>query len=71
VPSSVTTGCTGGTLNSATYGAGSAGLDGSFYWSSTQASGYNDYAVYLRFSDGSQNTLLKNALYSVRPIRAF
>jgi hypothetical protein len=71
VPSSATTSCTGGSLNSATYGASSAGLDGSFYWTSTQASGYNDYAVYLRFRDGTQNTLLKNALYRVRPIRAF
>jgi hypothetical protein len=71
VPSSATTSCTGGSLNSATYGASSAGINGSAYWSSTQDLGYPPYAVRLNFGDGSQGTALKNSLNRVRPIRAF
>jgi hypothetical protein len=71
VPSNITTGCTGGTLNSATYGASTAGINGSAYWSSTQDNGFPPYAVRLNFGDGSQGTALKNTLLKVRPIRAF
>ena len=71
VPSNITTGCTGGTLNSATYGASTAGINGSAYWSSTQDNGFPPYAVRLNFGDGSQGTALKNSLLRVRPIRAF
>jgi hypothetical protein len=70
VPSSVTTTCTGGTLNSSTYGAREAGLTDNFYWSSTQDSNNFSYAVFLRFGS-SQGTLQKNNTYRVRPIRAF
>jgi hypothetical protein len=71
VPSSITTGCTGGALNSATYGASAAGLQGSPYWSSTQDNGYPSYAVRLDFNNGAQGTSLKNSTLRVRPIRAF
>jgi hypothetical protein len=71
VPSNITTGCSGGTLNSATYGASTAGINGSAYWSSTQDNGFPPYAVRLNFGDGSQGTALKNTILRVRPIRAF
>lgn len=71
VPSSITTGCTGGALNSATYGASAAELQGSAYWSSTQDNGFPPYAVFLNFGNGSQGTALKNSTLRVRPIRAF
>jgi uncharacterized repeat protein (TIGR02543 family) len=73
VTSSATTACTGGTLNSATYGAGSAGFQGDFYWSSTQASGYPSYAYSRHFGTGNSYSALKNSTTGVRvrPIRAF
>jgi hypothetical protein len=70
VPSSITTTCTGGTLNSSTYGASAAGLTGGEYWSSTQDSSNASYAVVLDFG-GSQRTQQKFNTDSVRPIRAF
>ena len=72
VPSSVTTTCTGGTLNSSTYGASEAGLTagaGVDYWTSTQDT-VDSYAVVLNFG-GSQTTRIKNNTLRVRPIRAF
>ena len=73
VPSSITTTCTGGTLNSATYGASSAGLSSDFYWTSTQGDGYPNYASTLHFGllNPTQGTRQKNTLNRVRPIRAF
>lgn len=71
VAPSITTTCTGGTLNSTTYGAGSAGLSGDRYWSSTQSSGYQSYAQGWNLSTGAVSSALKNALVRVRPIRAF
>jgi hypothetical protein len=70
VPSSITTTCTGGTLNSSTYGASAAGLTGGEYWSSTQDFSNAAYAVVLDFG-GSQRTQQKFNTDSVRPIRAF
>jgi hypothetical protein len=70
VPSSITTTCTGGTLNSSTYGASAAGLTDDEYWSSTQDSSNASYAVVLDFG-GSQRTQQKFYTDSVRPIRAF
>ena len=73
VASSITTTCTGGTLNSATYGASSAGFAGDFYWTSTQGDGYPNYASTFHFSlpDPTQGSRQKNTLNKVRPIRAF
>ena len=69
VPSSVTTSCTGGTLNSATFGASGAGLRDDFYWSSTQDT-VNSWAAVTHFTNGSTNRQ-KFTLNYVRPIRAF
>jgi uncharacterized repeat protein (TIGR02543 family) len=73
VPSSETTACTGGTLNSATYGAGLAGFQSSYYWSSTQATGVPSYAYSRHFGTASSYAALKNSTTGVRvrPIRAF
>ena len=73
VPSSITTTCTGGTLNSATYGASSAGFISDYYWTSTQGDGYPNYASTFHFGlvSPTQNTRQKNTLNRVRPIRAF
>ena len=73
VASNITTTCTGGTLNSATYGASSAGLASDFYWTSTQGNGFPSYAATLHFGlvSPTQNTRQKNTLNKVRPIRAF
>ena len=70
VPANATTECTGGTLNSATYGASTAGIESTFYWSSTQASGYPTYAATVNFNITS-NTRQKFTSNYVRPIRAF
>jgi hypothetical protein len=73
VPSSISTTCTGGTLNSATYGASSAGFAGDFYWTSTQGDGYPSYASTFHFSllNPTQGSRQKNTSNKVRPIRAF
>ena len=70
VPANVTTECTGGALNSATYGAGAAGIENNYYWASTQASGYPSYAFTQHFSTGSSSRQKFTSNY-VRPIRAF
>lgn len=58
-----------GTLNSAIYGAGSAGFDG-HYWSSSE---YNASTAWNQaFTDGNQSGNAKSATgYKVRPVRAF
>jgi hypothetical protein len=61
VTSSVTTSCTGGTLNSATYGASAAGFQGDYYWTSTQADGYPPYAYSRNFGTGASYSALKNS----------
>ena len=70
VAPSVTTACTGGSLNSATYGASSAGFTAWVYWSSSERSAGN--AWYEGFSlGGTQNDASKAGSSYVRPVRAF
>ena len=66
---SVTTACTGGSLPSATYGAGTAGFVASPYWSSSESGAAYAWAQY--FSSGSQANGNKNTTTYVRPVRAF
>jgi hypothetical protein len=68
VAPSVTTRCTGGTLNSATYGASSAGFGNSNYWSSSESA---STVAYGQFADGVQFSTAKSGTGYVRPIRAF
>jgi uncharacterized repeat protein (TIGR02543 family) len=71
VAPSITTPCTGGSLNSTTYGAGSAGFTRDYYWTSTQDNN-TSYAHTRRFDTGSAYAALKNENFvGVRPIRAF
>ena len=68
---SVSTECstTSGSLNSATYGATSAGLLGFRYWSSSE---YNSSYAWLQYlSVGDQRNYDKNNPYYVRPVRSF
>ena len=66
---SVTTRCTGGSTNSATYGAGSAGFADSYFWSSSEYNTSN--ALNQSFYNGAQSASLKSITLYVRPIRAF
>jgi hypothetical protein len=66
----LTTVCTGGSLNSATNGASSAGFVGSIYWSSSEYSA--GYAWTQSFQDGVQALdAAKSIANYVRPVRAF
>jgi hypothetical protein len=66
----VATVCTGGNLNSGTYGAGSAGFVEDFYWSSSERN--NDNAWLQFFGNGVQSVNFKgDATRYVRPVRAF
>ena len=71
---SVTTRCTGGSLNSSTYGAASAGFVEAFYYSSSERDAY-DYGVNMAwaqdFTLGFQASTGKTSTPFVRPIRAF
>ena len=69
VSPSVTTACTGGTTNSATYGAGTAGFTDDSYWSSSEFSAL--FAWGHNFSDGHQGGNYKYYAWYVRPVRAF
>jgi hypothetical protein len=70
VAPSVTTVCTGGTINSATYGATSAGFGEISYWSSSEYSAA--YAWFQIFDGSGQSGADRNyPNYYVRPIRAF
>jgi len=75
VAPSVTTPCAGGTLNSGTYGAGSAGFAADvapdlIYWSSSEADGSNAWRQ--SFYSGEASIDFKDYNdYFVRPIRAF
>ena len=75
VAPAVTTRCTGGSINSATYGASSAGLVEDIYWSSSERTvgdGSNAWSTsYLSFQLGSQPTSTKASSRYVRPVRAF
>jgi hypothetical protein len=69
VAPSVTTGCTGGSLNSSTYGAGAAGFVANIYWSSSETVATNAWSQH--FTDVYQDRGSKGAAYYVRPVRAF
>ena len=69
VAPSVTTVCAGGSMNSSTYGASSAGFIGSYYWSSSEIQHNMTWTQYL--FGGGQTGLEKYAGSSVRPVRAF
>ena len=70
VAPSVTTMCTGGSINSATYGAGSAGFADNRYWSSSE--NYAAGALNQSFYNGAQSASgVKYWAYYVRPVRAF
>ena len=66
---SVTTACTGGSLPSATYGAGTAGFVADGYWSSSENNA--NYAWYQDFNGGAQSSSDKLYATYVRPVRAF
>ena len=66
---SVTTRCTGGSTNSATYGAGSAGFADSYFWSSSEYNTSN--ALNQSLYNGAQSASLKSITLYVRPVRAF
>ena len=61
--------CNGGSINSPTYGASSAGFIGA-YWSSSEHSGSNAHRQ-LIFSTGVVQLWSKNIESYVRPVRAF
>ena len=62
-----------GTLNSATYGASTAGLVESVYWSSSEVGTSSAWFQYLMGGSlgGNQNTTPKTSAMFVRPVRAF
>jgi len=66
---SVTTACTGGSLPSATYGAGTAGFVASPYWSSSEYGASLAWRQF--FFNGTQDTTSKVNTTYVRPVRAF
>ena len=61
--------CTGGTLNSATFGASSNGFSSSTYLSSSEFSATYAWSQY--FVDGGAAGYLKNSGTVLRPVRAF
>jgi len=67
----ITTPCSGGSLGSTTYGAGSAGLGANYYWSSSENS--STFAHIQGFANGNQTNAPKSTAgaFYVRPIRAF
>jgi hypothetical protein len=69
VAPSVTTVCTGGSLNSSTYGASSAGFVYNAYWSSSES--YSFAARGQNFDGGNQGSYFKYSHVYVRPVRAF
>ena len=69
VAPSVTTACTGGSRNSATYGASSAGFEAHTYWSSSEQAG--SWAYRNSFAIGGPTAFEKYQLQRVRPVRAF
>ena len=77
VASSVTTRCSGGTINSATYGANSAGFSETEYWTSEADTTIPNRSAYVQTFGtphpmfGSQYTKSKDSNVRVRPIRAF
>jgi hypothetical protein len=67
VAQSVTTPCTGGTLNTGTGASG--GFSTLFYWSSSESDA--SYAGFQYFDLGLQTATLKGSIFYVRPVRAF
>jgi hypothetical protein len=67
VPQSVTTWCTGGTLNTGTGASG--GFYSYYYWSSSEFGDDKPWTQY--FDDGGQGYSRKNTMFYVRPVRAF
>jgi hypothetical protein len=68
VAPSVTTACTGGSLNSDTYGAGSAGFENNYYLSSSEK---NATHAWMQAFWGTQGENAKGSGRRFRPIRAF
>ena len=68
VAPSVTTACTGGSLNSDTYGAGSAGFANNYYLSSSEK---NATHAWMQAFWGTQGENAKGSGRRLRPIRAF
>jgi hypothetical protein len=72
VAPNVTTMCSGGVINSNTYGAGSAGLRSGGYWSSSEATPVESWVADLVSAGyGFQFYVPKSNTNYVRPIRAF
>jgi len=72
IPPDVTTMCTGGTINSNTYGAGSAGLLSNGYWTSSEATSSAAWvADFVSGAYGYQLYVPKSNTNYVRPVRAF
>jgi hypothetical protein len=69
VAPNVTTACSGGSINSATYGAGAAGFVELYYWSSSEIDAYDAWNQ--SFYNGPQGGGPKSYTYRVRPVRAF
>jgi hypothetical protein len=64
--------CTGGTINSNTYGAGSAGLLSNGYWTSSEATSSAAWvADFVSGAYGYQLYVPKSNTNYVRPVRAF
>ena len=62
----------GGTINSNTYGAGSTGLIGGGYWSSSEATPTDAWVADLvSYAYGYQFYVPKSNTNYVRPVRAF
>ena len=62
--------CDGGSNNSPTYGASSAGFTNNTYWSSSEQSS-PDYAWRTHFGAGGNTGYPKNSAQHLRPVRAF
>ena len=72
VAPSVTTRCMGGTLNSATYGAGTSGFSSSSYSASSEYNASSSWRqVFEDVSSGLQSSTNKFGKPRVRPVRAF
>jgi hypothetical protein len=69
VTQSVTTACTGGTLNTGTGASGGFSTFNSDYWSSSENAA--NRAWIQAFSFGAQGDFVKGNAFSVRPVRAF
>ncbi len=70
VAPSVSTACTGGSINSATYGAGTAGFVAFYYWSSSEYNASYAWLQHLNLGFQDFNNKGYTAIY-VRPVRAF